>query len=140
MVHIRLASGADARELQRLNDLFNGINANTFATIRESLETNVKEVVCVAVCKDGLSGFCCAQINASMCYPAPYAEITELFVLKERRRQGIGRLLLKYMESELAKRGVSHLHILTRKDNFAARSLYRSSGFVETPEMLLDKD
>jgi len=140
MGHIRMAQGSDALELLKLNDLFNGKGSNTLAGIKESLQTNTTEVVCVAVDDDHLVGFCCGQIYLSMCYSSPYAEITELFVEDEHRRQGVGRLLLTFMEGELAKRGVYHLHILTFKDNHAARSLYRSLGYVETLEMLLDKD
>jgi len=137
---IRLALNSDAPELEKLNGLFNGKNSNTLAAIRTSLETNAKEMVCVAVDGDRLAGFCCGQICMSMCYSAPYAEITDLFVLDTCRRQGIGRSLLKFMECELAKLGVGHLHILTYKDNNAARSLYRSLGYAETMEMLLDKN
>jgi len=139
MNHIRIAQYADAQELQKLNDLFNGKNTNTLIAIQESLKTNTKEIVCVAADEDQLVGFCCGQICKSMCYPAFYAEITELFVLDEYRRQGIGKQLLKLMESELAKRGVCHFHILTFKDNDAAQSLYRSLGFIKTSEVLLEK-
>ena len=140
MSHIRIAQYADALELQKLNDFFNGKNSNTLAAIQESLQTNTKEIVCVAVDEDQLVGFCCGQLCKSMCYPVLYAEITELFVLNGHRRQGIGKQLLKYMESELTKRGVCHLHILTFKDNYAAQSLYRSLGYAETSEILLDKN
>ena len=139
MIHIRIAQCADAQELQKLNDLFNGKNSNTLAAIRESLQTNTNEIVCVAADQDQLVGFCCGQIGKSMCYPILYAEITELFVVDACRRQGVGKQLMHFMESELAKRGVRHLHILTYKDNCAAQSLYGSLGYVVTSEILLDK-
>ena len=140
MNDIRIAQCSDAQELQKLNGLFNGKSSNTLAAIQESLRTNTKEIVCVAADEDQLAGFCCGQICESMCYPVPYAEITELFVLDGCRRQGIGRQLLKFMESELTRRGVCHLHILTSRDNCAAQSLYRSLGYVVTSEILLDKN
>ena len=139
MKHIRMAQCSDAQELLKLNGLFNGKSSNTLAAIQESLETNTKEIVCVATDEDQLVGFCCGQICKSMCYSIIYAEITELFVLDGYRRLGIGRQLLKFMESELAKRGACHFHILTLQDNCAAQSLYRSLGYVVTSEILLDK-
>ena len=139
MSHIRIAQCSDAQELQKLNDLFNGKSSHTLAAIQESLETNTKEIVYVATDNDQLVGFCCGQICKSMCYSILYAEITELFVLDGYRRQGIGRQLLKSMESDLAKQDVRHFHILTLKDNCAAQSLYRSLGYVVTSEILLDK-
>ena len=140
MYQIRIAQCSDARELLKLNDLFNGKNSNTLAAIEESLQTNTKEIVCVAADEDRLVGFCCGQLCKSICYSILYAEITELFVLDECRRQGVGRKLLKFMESELVKQGVCHLHILTFTDNCVAQSLYRSLGYNETSETLFDKN
>jgi len=138
--HIRIAQISDAPELKKLNDLFNGEGCNSLESIAESLKDNPQEIVCVADTGERLSGFCCSQVCKSMCYPFPYAEITELFVLDECRRKGIGRQLVEHMENELAKRGVRHFHILAVKENSSAQALYRSCGYVETSEMLLEKD
>jgi ribosomal protein S18 acetylase RimI-like enzyme len=84
--------------------------------------------------------FCCGQILKSMCYSYKFAEITELYVMDEYRRQGIGRLLLDATEKELYKRGVKDLHVLTGDKNFIAQTLYRSCGYGDTSEILLDKN
>jgi len=125
--------------LHRLNDLFNGKGCNSYANIAQSLKTNTREIIFVANNGESLVGFCCGQIFQSMCYPKKYAEITELFVIDRYRRHGIGKRLLSIMEAELMKRGAQHFHILTSKNNAAAKSLYLSFGFAETSEIILDK-
>ena len=138
-ITIRRAQTVDAPELHKLNDLFNGAGCNSYENIERSLKTNTREIIFVASNGESLVGFCCAQIFESMCYPMKYAEITELFVIDSCRRLGIGRRLLSVMENELNKRGAKHFHILTSKDNAAAKALYLSFGFAETSEIILDK-
>ena len=140
MIDIRLANSADAPELNKLNDLFNGDGNNTIDAIEESINGNEQELVCVAVNGNKLVGFCCGQILKSMCYSYKFAEITELYVIEKYRRQGIGKRLLSITENELNKRGVKHLHVLTGDKNFIAQTLYRSCGYGDTSEILLDKN
>jgi ribosomal protein S18 acetylase RimI-like enzyme len=140
MIDIRLAHKTDAPELAKLNDLFNGDGNNTVEAIVESLKGNEQELVCVAADGDKLVGFCCGQILKSMCYSYKFAEITELYVIDEYRRQGIGKQLLGATENELNKRGVKHLHVLTGDKNFIAQTLYHSCGYGDTSEILLDKN
>jgi len=140
MIDFRMADSADAPELKKLNDLFNGDGNNTLEAIEQSLVNNRQEVVCVAADGSKLVGFCCGQIMMSMCHACKFAEITELYVKEECRRQGMGRQLLNIAENELSKRGVSHLHILTGSENSAAQTLYHSCGYGDTSEILLDKN
>ena len=139
MIDYRTACIDDAPELKKLNDLFNGEGCNTLEDIEESLKHNEREIVCVAANGSNLVGFCCGQIFKSICYPIYCAEITELFVMDGYRRQGIGKSLLQYTEDILIKRGVKHFHVLTGEKNTAAQALYRSRGYAETNEILLDK-
>jgi ribosomal protein S18 acetylase RimI-like enzyme len=140
MIEIRLAISLDAPELNKLNALFNGDGNNTVGAIEDSLKENGREIVYVAADGNKLVGFCCGQIMKSMCYSYKYAEITELYVTAEYRRQGVGRLLFCAMENELGKRGARHLHVLTGSGNLIAQALYRSCGYRETSEMLFDKN
>ena len=140
MIDFRVAQLADAPELKKLNDLFNGDGCNTLEAIEESLRRNEQEIVCVAADGNKLVGFCCGQFLKSMCYPYSYAEITELYVMDEYRKQGIGRHLLHFVEDILVKREVKHLHVLTGNKNVVAQTLYRSCGYADTSEILLDKN
>ena len=140
MIDIRLANNTDAPELNKLNNLFNGDGNNTIDAIEESINENEQEIICVAVDGNKLVGFCCGQILKSMCYSYKSAEITELYVMDGYRRQGIGKQLLDATEKELYRRAVKHLHILTGDKNVIAQTLYRSCGYRDTSEILLDKN
>ena len=140
MMQIRLAEIFDVPELNKLNILFNGEGCSSIKIIEESLKNNAREIVVVADEEDRLVGFCCGQIFKSVCYSYNYSEITELYIMKEYRRKGIGKQLIDFMETEFIKRGVKHIHILTGKDNKIAQSLYHLCGYIETSEILLDKD
>lgn len=140
MFEYRLAKTSDAPELKKLNDLFNGKGCNTTKAIEKTLKANEREIVCVAADDNKLLGFCCGQVLKSICYSYDYGEITEFFVIEEYRRQGIGKRLLAHTEDGFNKRDVTHLHVLTGKENLIAQALYRSCGYDHTSEIMLDKN
>ena len=125
-VKIRQALSTDAVGLKKLNDLFSGEDSNTAEAIAASLENNRREIVCVAEGNGTLLGFCCGQIQTSMCYGYEYAVITEFFVMEAFRRKGIGKHLLMALEQSFNQRGINHFHLSTEGDNTAALSLYRA--------------
>lgn len=139
MLRFRLAVLQDAAELARLNALFNGEGGSTAAQIADSLSDG-QEIVCVAEEGGRLVGFCCGQVFRSMCYPAPWGEITELFVAEGHRRRGVGRELMALVESELGARGADAFKLYTGADNPGARALYRSCGYTEAPERMFQKN
>ena len=136
---IRLAQPSDAAELHKLNELFNGVGTNTLDNIESKLNSIRKELIYVADDGERLIGFCCGHIISSICYPVDYAEITELYVIDECRRHGIGKQLIRFVEERLEELGARHFHILTFKDNSAAIALYLSCGYTQTSETLLEK-
>ena len=140
MIDIRLAGISDAPGLAELNDLFYGEGSNTAGAIEESLRSNEDEIVCVAAEGSRLVGYCCGQIERTMCKSYKCGTVTDLYVIEEYRRQGAGRSLLEFIESEFDKRGAKHLHISTGTENTIAQTLYRSCGYADTSEFILDKD
>lgn len=140
MIHIRLAIVQDAPQLNELNAMFNGSSSSSIEVIEDSLKNNKQEIVYVATDENRLVGFCGGQIMASMCYAFMFAEITELYVLKEYRGQGIARQLFMTTEKVLREKGVKHIHVLTDRENYPAQKLYHSCGYSDTTEILLDKD
>jgi ribosomal protein S18 acetylase RimI-like enzyme len=137
---IRLANIYDASELQKLNVLFNGEEGcNEADSIKKFLENNNQEIICVAVDKERLAGFCCGQIFKSMCYKDYHGEITELFILDEYRRQHIAKRLTEFMELAFFERGVKNIRVLTGGDNIVAQYFYRSCQYEETDEIMLEK-
>jgi len=136
---IRPAQPSDAAELHKLNELFNGEGTNTLIDIEGKLNSSREELIYVADDGEKLVGFCCGHIISSICYPGDYAEITELYVIDEFRRKGIGKQLIHFIEERLEELGARHFHILTFKDNSAAIALYLSCGYAKTSETLLEK-
>jgi len=142
MYTIRKASAEDAAALKKLNDLFNNDPiCNSADGIAASLASNPREIVCVACDGEGnLAGFCCGQVLMSMCYSVNYGEVTELFVLEEFRRQGIGKKLMAFMESELQRRGVKGFQLWTGGGNTTAQAFYHSCGYAGKMKMMFNKE
>lgn len=141
---IRLASLEDARELARLNRLFNGPPGTSEDMVRRSLKENPREIVVVAepawTATSRLSGFICLQLKYSFCYQLPTAEVTEVFVEKDSRRQGLAGAMLRFGE-EYARTNfqAEEFSLLTGEDNFLAQNLYKSLGYVREDEVMFAK-
>jgi [ribosomal protein S18]-alanine N-acetyltransferase len=60
---------------------------------------------------------------------ADEAELANLAVAPDRRRQGIGQLLLDSAMAEALARGATSLYLEVRESNVAARALYGGRGF-----------
>ena len=61
---------------------------------------------------------------------ADEAELANLAVAPDRRRQGIGRYLLDAAMVEAVAGGAASLYLEVRESNVAARALYGARGFV----------
>ena len=62
-------------------------------------------------------------------------EIQDVFVLPERRRQGIGTQLTDAAEQEARERGWESISLSVSRDgNVAARSLYAKLGYIDAGE------
>ena len=66
-----------------------------------------------------------------LCCLAPESEVLALAVLPEKRRRGIGRLLLENGMKILKSGGACVLYLDVRESNAPARALYSSLGFRE---------
>ncbi|MCU1281072.1 MAG: hypothetical protein JWM53_4618 [bacterium] len=67
------------------------------------------------------------------------AFLTELYLVAERRGQGLGRQAVAAAET-FAKAGGAHaLHLLVRHDNAPARALYARAGFAAQPRLVMSK-
>lgn len=135
----RLAVPADASELLKLNDLFNGEGSNSLTVIESSLKNNEQEIVCVAADGDALIGFCCGQIFKSMCYDVNYGEITELFIMEQYRRKGVASGLMSLIESAFRNQGINHFQLFTGGENKTGQAFYRKQGYRATTEMMFRK-
>lgn len=135
---IRVAGAEDAPALHAMNIAFNGDTGVTAEDVRRSLLCNA-EVVLIAERDGSPAGFCCAQVHRSFCYPAPVAEVTEMYVREAFRQQGCATGMLAFLETLLQQEGVDELHLLTGMHNQAAQAAYRSSGFRAVNEQYMKK-
>ena len=131
---VRPASAADvsafSRLLQEFNDEFDEPtpDADTIAARAAPLiETGE---VTVLLAGDGPDGFAQLRFRPSLYTGALDAYLEELYVVPERRGQGIGRALLDAAMKFAKERGAAHIDLGTSEDDVAARALYESSGFT----------
>lgn len=66
------------------------------------------------------------------------AEVPMLVVRQERRREGMGRLLMEEVRRLAAENDASLIELVAATRNTQAREFYRSLGFVETDHVVLD--
>jgi len=88
------------------------------------------ETVVVGEVDERITGFASLRVTNSL-DPAPYAELTDMFVEPEARRLGVASRLVKYLEGIARERGASHLVVLTGQRNTEAQAFYRSAGYEE---------
>ena len=136
---IRPAVPEDAPVLHALNTAFNGDTGVTVDDVRRSLLTS-PEIVLLAECSGSPAGFCCAQVHFSFCYPAPVAEVTEMYVSPTHRGQGCASAMLSRLEDLLREKyGVDEIHLLTGTGNRAAQAAYREAGFQPHDEQYMSR-
>lgn len=137
---IRIADIKDAEQLFILNERFNGKGETTLSEIKTSLLSNNQEIVIVAEENNILVGFICVQLKKSFCYSDIYAEITEVFVLKEHRRKKYASKMINFAERYCTENYQLHnFEILTGKDNTQAQLLYNSLKYSTEDEIVYSK-
>ena len=97
------------------------------------------EIPIVAVIDDQVVGFAGLRIVPNIFYPGAHAEITELFVEEQHRRQGIASALMRYAEEIAQSRSAKEIVLHTGEDNQAARKFYAAMGYEEW-ELVLGRE
>lgn len=100
--------------------------------LAEGLGKHPAAVVLLAAGNGEYAGLLVAFENFSTFTARPMVNIHDVIVRPEYRGRGIGRLLMKGIIDEAARRGAARVTLEVRKDNLAAQHLYRSLGFEET--------
>jgi ribosomal protein S18 acetylase RimI-like enzyme len=78
----------------------------------------------------GFAGATVAGGHPDLCH------VTDLYVVPQARRQGVGRALLETLLEEVTRRDVGHVGVDVSVDNAPAISLYRRLGFVDFERFL----
>ncbi len=128
---VRVARTDDAAEIARLNAAFNGATCSA-QEIAARLErcSHVERVYLAEI--DGLVvGFACLRLFATVLYPTPYAEVSELYVEPEVRLRGVGHALLDHLTTLAKAAGAAELFVMTDAENLPAREIYARRGFEE---------
>lgn len=66
-----------------------------------------------------------------MCYREEVAHLLLFSVRPSHRRQGVGRLLLEWLERVARDAGIRRIQLECRRDNSAARNFYAEHGYHE---------
>jgi ribosomal protein S18 acetylase RimI-like enzyme len=130
----RIATAADAPAFGRLLHAFNaefGEPTPDPETIAERAAPLIETgEVMVLLAGDGPDGFAQLRFRPSLYTGALDAYLEELYVVPERRGQGLGRALLEAAMRRAKERGAAHIDLGTSEDDIAARALYESTGFT----------
>lgn len=133
MITVRQAAAADVDQLAALNHAFNGVERSGEAIGRALQANDRTETVLVADVGGTLAGFLCLQTLRSICYDAPWAEITELYVAPPLRGQGVGEALVCAAVAHAESAGASELLLRTNEANAAAQRLGDRVGLERAP-------
>jgi GNAT superfamily N-acetyltransferase len=132
----RRAVAGDAAALRALNREFNGDSTSLRWIQRRLTEAEAAERVFVSVEANKVIGFCCVTVVKSCCREKPRAEVTELFVAKTHRRNGVATGLMLAAAQHADSADVGEFFVLTNKMNGAGRRFYESLGYVEGNDTL----
>ncbi len=143
---IRKAGVGDAPAIARLLHRFNSEYEDYTPGI-EALSGHYRELLgaaelVVLLAGEGREGFSQFRFKRSHYTGRPDAYIEELYVIPERRGEGIGRALLEATIEAARQAGATHIELTTGEEDRQARGLYESAGFsnceggAEGPRML----
>ena len=131
---VRCAALADARELAELLDRFNReFDAPTpgpavLAARLEQLLTG--ELMFALLAGEPAVGVALLTLRPNVWYDEPVALLDELYVIPDRRGQGIGTQLLRAAERECLGRGGRLLEINVDGEDTGARRFYERHGYT----------
>lgn len=129
MLEVRELHPSDAVALARLQSAFIGEAVHPVeAAARLSSSRGVEHPFIAEI--DGQAvGFASLRLVPYLGEGAPYAELSELFVVPEHRHKGVAQALIEAVAALARARGATSLIVMTGHDNEAAIASYRRAGF-----------
>ena len=122
-VHYRHATEADLNQISAIEQRVMP-SPWTYTSFKQAFDS-LHSIILVAADDYRIYGFSVLYITA------PEAELPDIVVDSDFRRQGIGRALLEYTVSEAVSRGVQTIYLEVRVSNQSARSMYDGIGFTQ---------
>jgi ribosomal protein S18 acetylase RimI-like enzyme len=131
---VRRASAADARAVAQLLDDFQKEYSEPtpeVSVLAERYEELLRSgEMTVLLVGNGPDGFAQLRFRPWVYTSGLHAYIEELYVVPERRGEGLGRALLEAAMDAARSQGATHMELSTSEDDVAARGLYESTGFT----------
>ena len=132
-VSVRSGTAADAAALGRLLNAFNS-EFGDFTPGAETIAANATPLIesgdLVFLIAGDEEGFAQMRFRTVITLGEPTAYLEELYVIPDRRGEGIGRALLEAAMDAARERGAVHMDLNTSVDDVAAIGLYESAGFT----------
>jgi ribosomal protein S18 acetylase RimI-like enzyme len=88
---------------------------------------------------DRIVGYAVVTYNFDLEFGGRDAIVTEVFVVPEVRRNGIGRKLMQVITERAMQEKLTSLHLAVRPENERARQLYTSEGYRLVPRLWMTK-
>jgi ribosomal protein S18 acetylase RimI-like enzyme len=133
-VTVRRAGPDDAAEIARLLHAFN-TEYDDFTPGEEILAARAREMIAsgeilVLLGGDGPDGIALLSIRRQIWTGEPDAYLQELYVVPDRRGEGLGRALLEAAMELARAHGATHIDLGTSDTDAEALGLYESAGFT----------
>ena len=130
---VRRAEADDAEAIGRLLDAFNR-EFDEETPGPDWLAGRIRQLLAegeltVLLAGDGPDGLAVLRFRPSIWSAALEAFLAELYVVPDRRGQGLGRELMEAAVELARAEGADYMDLGTADDDTAARSLYESLGF-----------
>jgi GNAT superfamily N-acetyltransferase len=123
-------AGAVAQLLHDFNSEYEDYTPGVPALSERLSELLAEEAITVLLADNPPTGFALLRLRPSLWAKAGEAYLEELYVVPERRRQGIGRALLEASINAAREAGANHFELTTGEDDTEARALYESRCFT----------
>ena len=137
MITIHTATESDAATLAAMFERFNA-SYRAITITPEQMAARMRacasvETTLLADFNGQPAGFVCVRVVPYMSDDTPYAEVSDLYVEAEQRRNGIGTALLAAADAHARAHSASEIVVLTGAADdakyIAAQALYRRSGY-----------
>jgi ribosomal protein S18 acetylase RimI-like enzyme len=130
---VRRAGVADAQAIGRLLHDFN-TEYDDFTPGPEALARRIGELleageITVLLAGDGPEGLALLRFRPSLWSETLDCYLEELYVVPDRRGQGLGRALMEAALDAARSAGAAHIDLGTAETDTVARALYESLGF-----------
>lgn len=128
-IQIRKATPHDAATIICLNDAKDDVRSSEEAVAQRIAQSDGIETLFLAEIDGSAVGFLCLCLRMQICDDATYAEVSELFVDADYRRQGVAKALMDHAVRLAGEAGAHEIVLMTNFRNHGALQFYFANGF-----------